>query len=336
MDILLPVHVSVVQERNEGRMVMRKRDIIGLMVGLGLFVTSPGAADIIRTLENPPNNQEVSGISLVSGWAFSTNPEEEVTIRLFIDGEPAEAISCCGPRPDVKAQYPVAPENSGFGLLINFNDRLSLVEGTHSIAVLIEAGSDAVIETRTVTVVKPGGRVGEDRLAFGFLSDLELSAATSLVDSATEEVIVAPVEVTDKATQNKRKSTVRLAWREALQSFVTVGAASGTEFAAVQSIFTTKCASCHGGASPAAGLNLGDGQAFKGLVPVKSAQMSSKLRVAPGDFSSSYLYQKVIAGGAIATGTERMPLGCSGDSCLSSAQVDTLKAWISAGAPPPQ
>lgn len=314
-----------------------KRGICGLAIGICLYVSSPGSAEIIRTLENPPNNQEVSGISLVSGWAFSTNPEDTVTIRLFIDGEPEEIISCCGPRSDVQTLYPVAPLNSGFGLLINFNDRLTMIEGTHSIAVLIEAGSDAVIETRTVTVVKPGGRVGEDRLAFGFLSDLDLSTATSLVDSATEEVIIAPVEVTDKATLNKRKSTLRLAWREALQSFVTIDAASGTEFAAVQSIFTSKCTTaCHSGGSPAAGLDLSDGQAFKELVPVKSTQTPSQLQVAPGDFSASYLYQKVIAGGAIASGTKRMPPDCSGDTCLSSSQIDVIKAWITAGAPPPQ
>jgi hypothetical protein len=314
-----------------------KRGILYLALGIGLFVTAPGAASIIRNLENPPNDQEVSGISLVSGWTFSTNPEETVKIRLFIDGEPAESISCCGPRPDVQALYPVAPANSGFGLLINYNDRLALTEGTHTIAVLIEAGADAVIETRTVKVVKPGGRVGEDRLAFGFLSDLDLSTATSLVDPAAEEVIVAPVEVTDKATQTKRKSTLRLAWRAALQSFVTVGAASGTEFAAVQSLFTSKCTTaCHSGASPSAGLDLSEGQAFKELVPALSTQVTNQLQVAPGDFAGSYLYQKIIASGAIAAGTKRMPPDCSGDACVSSAQVDAVKAWITAGAPPPQ
>lgn len=315
---------------------MMRRDIIGLVVGFSLLVISPSAAEIIRTLENPPDNQEVSGISLVSGWAFSTTGSP-VTIRLFVDGKPAENIACCGPRPDVQALYPVAPVNSGFGLLINFDDRLALTDGAHTIAVLIEAGSDAEIVTHTVTVVKPGGRVGEDRLAFGFLSDLDTSTAASFVDPLTEEVIVAPVEVTDKATQNKRKSTLRLAWREALQSFVTIGAASGTEFAAVQSLFTSKCTTaCHSGSSPAAGLDLSEGQAFKELVPAASTQDLNQLQVAPGDFAASYLYKKVIAGGAIASGTKRMPPDCSGDTCLSSAQIDVLKAWITAGAPPPQ
>jgi hypothetical protein len=319
-----------------------KRGILYLAIGIGLFIASPGTADIIRNLENPPDNQEVSGISLVSGWAFSTTGSP-VTIRLFIDGKPAENIACCGPRPDVQTLYPVAPLNSGFGLLINFDDRLDLnhqlgmTDGTHTVSVLIEAGSDAEIVTHTVTVVKPGGRVGEDRLVFGFLSDLDTSTAASLVDPTTEEVIVAPVEVTDKTTQNKRKSTLRLAWRAALQSFVTVGAASGTEFAAVQSIFTSKCTTaCHSGGSPAAGLDLSEGQAFKELVPTKSTQVPTQLQVAPGDFSSSYLYQKVIAGGAIASGTKRMPPDCSGDACLSDTQIETIKTWITAGAPPPQ
>jgi hypothetical protein len=313
-----------------------KRGICGLTIGICLYVSSTGSAEIIRALENPPDNQEVSGISLVSGWAFSTTGSP-VTIRLFVDGKPAENIACCGPRPDVQALYPVAPVNSGFGLLINFDDRLALTDGTHTISVLIEAGSDAEIVTHTVTVVKPGGRVGEDRLVFGFLSDLDTSMASSLVDPTTEEVIVAPVEVTDKTTQNKRKSTLRLAWREALQSFVTIGAASGTEFSAVQSIFTGKCTTaCHSGGSPAAGLDLSDGQAFKELVPVKSTQVPSQLHVVPRDFAASYVYQKVIAGGVIASGTKRMPPDCSGDTCLSNSQIDVIKSWITAGAPPPQ
>jgi hypothetical protein len=312
-----------------------RRGILGVTLGVVVASTSVGEADIIRTLENPPNNQEVSGISLVSGWAFSTMGSP-VAIQLFIDGEAAESIACCGPRSDVKAVYEVAPLNSGFGLLINFNDRLAVSEGTHTISVLIASGSEAVIETRTVRVVKPGGRVGEDRLAFGFLSDFDLSTAASAIDPVTEEVIVAPAEVTDKKTGDKRKSTLRLAWREGLQSFVAVGAASGTEFAAVQSIFTSKCTSCHGGGSPAAGLDLSAGHAFSQLVPVKSAQVPSQFQVNPGDFSSSYVYQKVIAGGVIAAGTKRMPPDCSGDACLSSSQVDTLKTWIMAGAPPPQ
>ena len=168
------------------------------------------------------------------------------------------------------------------------------------------------------------------------MSDLDASIAASAVDSVTEDLILAPVAVVDKKTGVTRQSTLRLEWRGSLQSFVSVGAASGTEFAAVQSIFNSKCTSCHGGNTPAANLDLSEGEAFQQIVPVKSAQNKNRLLVNPGDFSSSYVYQKVIAGGSIAAGTKRMPPDCSGATCLSDSQIDTLKTWIIAGAPPPQ
>ena len=61
--------------------------------------------------------------------------------------------------------------------------------------------------------------------------------------------------------------------------------------------------------------------------------MSSHFRINPGDDEASYLYQKIIAGGNIASGTQRMPLG---GPFLTDEQIDTIENWINAGAPPPQ
>ena len=55
----------------------------------------------------------------------------------------------------------------------------------------------------------------------------------------------------------------------------------------------------------------------------------------PGNPDTSYLYQKVIAGGNIADGTVRMPFGCSGDTCLSDAEIKIIADFIDYGAVTP-
>ena len=83
------------------------------------------------------------------------------------------------------------------------------------------------------------------------------------------------------------------------------------------------------------GLNLEAGQSFKSLIN-KSTEDGTRLRVNPGNSTASYMFQKVIAGGNIAPNTARMPLGCSGNNCLTDAEIATIQSWIDEGAPPPQ
>lgn len=94
----------------------------------------------------------------------------------------------------------------------------------------------------------------------------------------------------------------------------------------VQPIFTASCASCHGGAAPQLGLDLGEGAAYAALVGVDSTSQPGTLRVAPGDPSASLLLLKV---GPTPPVGARMPLG----GALSDAEIATLEAWVAAGAP---
>lgn len=94
---------------------------------------------------------------------------------------------------------------------------------------------------------------------------------------------------------------------------------------AVQPIFTASCG-CHGGGQPAAGLSLAAGEAHADLVDVDSVGLPGTLRVAPGDPAGSFLLQKLQPDPPQG---ERMPIG----GALSSAQIDVIAAWISAGAP---
>lgn len=93
-------------------------------------------------------------------------------------------------------------------------------------------------------------------------------------------------------------------------------------------IFNPSCAfsGCHGGASPAAGQNLSAGQAWSNLVNRPSSQNASFTRVIPGDAENSLLVMKVEGRAPFGS---RMPLG---GAALSSAQIQSIREWIDAGA----
>jgi PKD repeat protein len=102
-------------------------------------------------------------------------------------------------------------------------------------------------------------------------------------------------------------------------------------FTAVQSrIFTASCAfsGCHGGSSPAQGMNLSAGMAYSNIVNVASTEQPSLDRIEPNDPASSYLYLKVIDDPSISG--SRMPRGAP---ALSQELIDLLRDWIERGAP---
>lgn len=96
----------------------------------------------------------------------------------------------------------------------------------------------------------------------------------------------------------------------------------------VQPIFSQSCAlsGCHAGASPAQGMSLEPGAAYGSLVAVASAQVPSMIRVEPGDPAGSLLMNKLGASPAFG---QQMPPGGE----LSQSEIDTIEAWIAAGAP---
>lgn len=297
-----------------------------------LLAAVPARATFNFNVENPSVDQEAGGVTSLSGWVYSTtgNP---VTVTAIVDGGAIELSPlCCGPRPDVQAEHPEAPLNTSFSLLVNYNE---LTPGDHQIVFEFSATGETTLQTpaRTITIVKPGARSGEAASSFRFLSDLDTANANTAVDPDTGELIVAPVRAVNSEGGAERNATLRLGWKPNLQSFVTTSAASGTEFAAVQEIFTNHCTGCHSGAGAPQGLDLSAGNAFRKLVPIKSGEDATRFRINPGDDEASYLYQKIIAGGDIAPGTSRMP---PGGPFLTDAQIETIAAWINAGAPPPQ
>jgi|GEM_PF-4383031 len=167
-------------------------------------------AEIRAVVESPPNKQTVTGIGVVSGWGFSTDFQDHVTVQLRVDGKVVGPIACCGDRGDVAN----ASENqgfsqalaSGFAIGVNFSQ---LSAGSHKIGVEIDDGhgGSKVIDNE-VTVIQVGG--------FAVLSDLSLLDARPSIDG--KEVKLTLVDATEKpadatAAPKTQQVTIHLAWQ---------------------------------------------------------------------------------------------------------------------------
>ena len=124
----------------------------------------------------------------------------------------------------------------------------------------------------------------------------------------------------------------------------TAGPASGTRvvnvsaspisFAAdVQNIFNTSspaCISCH---ASAAGMNLTAGSSYNSIVNQDASEVPAMKRVRPFMPDSSYLVHKIQGTQTTVGGSgARMPLGCSGNGCLSDVTINIIRNWILQGA----
>lgn len=99
----------------------------------------------------------------------------------------------------------------------------------------------------------------------------------------------------------------------------------------VQAIFTHDCAvsGCHVPGAPVAGLILAQGFTFEQLVNVPSTERSATKRVAPGDPTASYLWQKVSMNPPPVGWL--MPAPATG-SVLPPSELDLIRRWILDGA----
>jgi hypothetical protein len=303
---------------------MRKGLLAAAVLGTLCFLATPARAVLQLTLENPTDGQDVSGIVAISGFAFSTVANTNVSVSLTIDGNITVAVPCCGPRQDVQQQNPGAPLNSSFSLLFNYG---ILSAGAHTFRVDVTAPSEMAVSRQvSVNIAKPGDAQ--------VLSNFDLTGATIAADA--NELVIVGAQVTPQGG-GATKTNLRAAYVTSLQSLVITEAFPGTNaqlFNAAQAIFTARCAipGCHAGGNPQQGLDLSSGNAFSNTVAVRSSEPSNLLRVSPGDDDGSYLYQKIIPNGNIAEGV-RMPQGCSGSTCLSDTEIKAIEDWINAGAP---
>lgn len=158
-------------------------------------------------LENPAPDQKVSGIGVISGWAFSTTPGARISVHLRIDGQTPIDIPCCADRADVALIHGDQARNSGFGQVFNFN----LLSGeSHKIKVEVtdDKGGSASSPEHSVTVVKPGG--------FEVLSLLDLLFAAPSIDG--QEIVLKKAKADEKGSDKQQEVTIRLAWQQNTQT----------------------------------------------------------------------------------------------------------------------
>lgn len=189
----------------------RLRRLILLPLLLVLLAVSPSLAAIQMNFEVPANDQKVSGIGPISGWAFSTTGAA-VTVTVQVDSGTPTIVPCCAERQDVANEKGEVGLNSGFGQIFNFN---VLSSGNHTFVIKVKDQGDAseVTQSHQVSVVKPGG--------FEFLSRLDfVFASADIKDNGEIEIVNA--HAVDKATLADQEVTLRLAWQQNTQTLAIV------------------------------------------------------------------------------------------------------------------
>ncbi|NJN48355.1 MAG: hypothetical protein HC808_19860, partial [Candidatus Competibacteraceae bacterium] len=197
--------------------------LIGLLLlAIGVVLSPRTEAALMAELEGPTDNQPVSGIGIIRGWAFSDAAGvqiEQVTLR--IDGEEINAIPCCSVRADVETFFPQFPSantrNSGYGLTFNYGE---LTNGAHTIQVDIRDSSGAQFSrTHNVTVVKPGNAA--------FIDQVDLSSANAARQD--QEILINGLQVRDKDSQVVQSVNARLRWFQNTQALGMVTAAPSAQ-----------------------------------------------------------------------------------------------------------
>lgn len=100
----------------------------------------------------------------------------------------------------------------------------------------------------------------------------------------------------------------------------------------IEPLLDETCASsgaCHGGARPAAALDLATGRSYASLVDVPSVFSSAVRRVRPGFPDSSFAFRVLSDDPAYRLGYYRMPLT---SIPLPPPVVETIRNWIAQGA----
>lgn len=216
---------------------MNKRCVmLSIIVSLLLTVgaTRTVWAGIQAVLENPGEDQFVSGVRLISGWAFAVSDDPDnpvalpVTIQLSIDGQDYGEIPCCVDRGDVQEEHGENALKSGFGQVFNFGELSGIGEGSeergadqakgqYTVRITISAeGVESEIIEHTVTVVRPAG--------YRFLELPSVIGSTSHeINPETQELMLQNVTFRDKHSNERASGELWLAWQPNIQQLAVVG-----------------------------------------------------------------------------------------------------------------
>jgi CHRD domain len=172
--------------------------------------------DVPTVLENPVQNQSVGGIGVISGWSF-VRGNKDVRVKLRVDGVTLDLrTACCTGRKDVDDAVPGAPDNTGFGMLVNFSN---LSPGPHVVGVDARStdafddffgDKERTVIDHNVFVVRPGNT--------SFLTGLNLSGSTCSVNSTNNEIQLNNVQLT--SAQGTSTTNLFLGFNPSSQGFV--------------------------------------------------------------------------------------------------------------------
>ena len=217
---------------------MNKRCVmLSIIVSLLLTggATRAAWAGIQVVLESPGKDQFVSGVRLISGWAFAVSDDPDnpvalpVTIRLFIDDQDYGEIPCCVDRADVQGEHGEQALKSGFGQVFNFGELEGIGEGSEERGeegpgkgqhtVRIEVAAEGVASKsveHTVTVVRPGG------YTFLELPSL-LGASSPEINTEAQEIMFQNITFRDKHSNETKSGELWLEWQRNIQQLGVVG-----------------------------------------------------------------------------------------------------------------
>jgi hypothetical protein len=183
-----------------------------------LFTTNTARADLQANFESPANNDIVSGVAVIRGWAFDTTPSGQITgIQLTIDGVSQGNVACCTQRPDVAAapQFASFPNalNSGFGITTNWGN---YTDGLHTIRVQITSTTGTFDSgERTVTVVRAAG--------FDFLDQFSMDLELGFSEISEEgDILVECIQVRDASSGSTAFVNATFRWQQGCQCLVMI------------------------------------------------------------------------------------------------------------------
>ncbi len=182
--------------------------------------------------------------------------------------------------------------------------------------------------TPTTTGDPPGTTTGESTTDDPVLTTTTDDTTTDTPTTSTTDDTTSTTDDTTSTTDESESETE--AETDTEETDTDTGSGLSWEVDVYPVVIGNKCG-CHG--NGAGGLTMTSAaNAYMNLVDVKATQ-SALMRVAPGDFSASYLFHKVnnthmTEGGGMGA---RMPLG---DNALPDTTIDLLADWIDDGANP--
>jgi hypothetical protein len=185
-------------------------EVQAVPVGRGIFIFQASGAHslpILATFESPEDGQAISGITVIRGWAFATQPNDQIrSVDLYLyTNDRGNRMLCCSERKDVQnafPQFPLTPTlNSGWGAIFNWG---TLGPGRQTVRVGIRTWADEVFftESHTVQVVGPVG--------FEFLDVFSLATADVRIEQ--DALVLNGVVIRDKISQQQKRISARFQW----------------------------------------------------------------------------------------------------------------------------